>query len=79
MPKLKPAYDPYEKYRVLVNEKMATQHMTRADLAYKLGCHRTTLSTYLDNPEKLTLGLIRKINRHLGITAEDARAALPMV
>ena len=79
MAKLKRPYDPYEKYKVLVHGKMDVLGLSCTMLAEKMDSSRNTMSKYLREPEQMSLGMLRRLNRILEIPAEEARAALPMV
>lgn len=78
MPRLKTNRSPYEGYIGLVLARRRADGMTLEDLASACGVSPQTLRRRLAEPETISLGLVRKINRALGILAEDARAALPM-
>ena len=78
MPKLKRAFDPWDKYLMLVFGKMQILGYDRAELGRRMGCTYQTVSTKLKDPDKMSMAWVRKLNRVLGITADEARASLPM-
>lgn len=78
MPRLRTEKDVYFRYRALVLGMAKANNMTKQELCGKIGVCPKTLNGYLSNPGKMPLDCMRKINRILGISAEEARAVLPM-
>lgn len=79
MPRIKNAHDPYERYKVLLAGTMQVRGIDNEDLARLMEVSRQTMAAKLDKPESMKLGFVRRLHRVLGIRAEDARAALPVV
>lgn len=78
MPRLRTEQDAFYKYRCLVLGTASANGISKCELGGKVGVCPKTLNSYLENPGKMPLDIMRRINRILGISAEDARAALPM-
>ena len=76
MPKLKKAYDPWERYRGAVVGRMIALDIGFSDLAVQLGVSRPTAYRYVKDPGVMSLDTMRRLNRVLDITAEAARDAL---
>ena len=72
MPKLKKAFDPWERYRGAVVGRMLVMDMDFADLADRLGVSRPTAQRYVKDPGAMQLDMMRKVNRVLDIEAADA-------
>ncbi len=79
MPPLKESKGPYDSYMQLVYGRMAVLGYDLAEMGERMNCCYQTVSKRFKEPEQMTLGWIRKLNRVLRIPAEEARAALPMV
>lgn len=79
MPRLRRESDPWDRYRVLIIGTMDVLEIDTTELAARMGVSRQTMACKLARPESLRLGDMRKLHRVLGIKADDARAALPVV
>lgn len=49
-----------------VNRIISNKRMTHAELAKEMGISRTTLRTYLQNPEKITISMVNTMAEALG-------------
>ena len=78
MPRLRDERSPYEGYTGLIMGRMNALHLTGQDLAVRMGISITTMYTYIKHPGNMRLETIRKLNRVLGIKAEEARERIPM-
>ena len=76
MPKLKHSKHPDADLITRIRGEMSAQHVPQYELAESLGIGKNTLADRLRNPEKLTLGDLRKISSKLGIPAEDVRGLI---
>jgi len=76
MPKLKKAYDPWERYRGAVVGRMFVMDYGLAELAGRMGLTIPTVRRYIKEPGRMSLDQMRQMNRILDIEAEDARALL---
>lgn len=78
MPRLRDERSPYESYAGLIMARMKAMHFSGQDLAVRIGVSVTTMYTYIKHPGNMRLETIRRLNRVLGIRAEEARERIPM-
>lgn len=74
--KLDRVRDPYEKYRSMILGRMAVLDYGYEELAARLGVSPPTARRYVREPGTMTMDSMRKMNRVLDVSAEDARANL---
>lgn len=74
--KLDRVRDPYEKYRAMILGRMAILDYGYEELAARLGVSPPTARRYVREPGSMTMDSMRKMNRVLDVSAEDARANL---
>lgn len=72
MPYIKPKEIPHEKMRRLI----IGYDLTPVKLAYILDCSAPTAREKLNNPERFTLGDLKKINQKGHIPLEEIREGL---
>lgn len=68
--------DPHEKYRALILGRMAILDYGYEELAARLGVSPPTARRYVREPGTMSMDSMRKMNRVLDVSAEDARANL---
>jgi len=78
MPRLRVKADPYERYVGMILARMKLCGYTQEDLASRLDVTRNTVQRYLKTPGVMQMDTVRRLNRILGLKAEDVRQALPM-
>lgn len=79
MPKTKlarPTVSCWEKYRGAVLSRMVEYQIGITELAPKMMVSPPTMRKYLQNPGVMPLDTMRRLNRVLDISAEDARQML---
>ncbi len=77
MPKLRRPYNRHEDLQRTIYGAMGYQDKTMEDMARVLGVKsRQTAASKIRNPEKMTLGDLRRLCLDLGIPAEEARALI---
>lgn len=76
MPKIKKAYDPWERYRGAVLGRMVALDYGTEELAVRMGISPPTVRRYIREPGTMQMDTMRKLNRVLDIEAEQARAYL---
>lgn len=76
MPKIKKAYDPWERYRGAVLGRMVALDYGTEELAARMGISPPTVRRYIREPGTMQMDTMRKLNRVLDISAEDARDCL---
>lgn len=76
MPKLKQPYNRHEALQKAIYGAMGVQGKTMADLGVTFGRDPRTVASKIKNPDKMTLGDLRRLCGALGIPVEDARAAI---
>lgn len=79
MPRTKldrPAVSCWERYRGVIMSRMVEYGLDISDMARRLNVTPPTMRKYLADPGCMTLDTMRKMNRALDVSAEDARANL---
>ena len=76
MPKIRTNPKRYEELQALIDGRLGVLHMSRTELAERMGYCRQTISDRISHPEKMTIGDLEQIRRILGIPADALRAAL---
>ena len=77
MPKLKRRAGPYDAMIIKIQGQRDLLELTYDDLAPAMGASRQTVASRCRDPEKMTLGELRKLTRALSIPAEEMRALIP--
>lgn len=76
MPKLKKPADPCERYRGALLGRMVALDYGTEKLAERMGISPPTVRRYIREPGTMQMDTMRKLNRVLDISAEDARGCL---